>query len=59
MYQLDPPIPVDVLEGDIKGNLTSPVLTYVPKPGVKYPGPPPPVRDSGEARVGAKAEAEQ
>ncbi|MGD0838684.1 MAG: hypothetical protein ABSB49_18765 [Polyangia bacterium] len=59
VYQLDPPIPVDVLEGDIKGNLTSPVLTYVPKPGVKYPGPPPPVRDSGEARVGAKAEAEQ
>jgi hypothetical protein len=65
-YQLEPPIPVDVLEGDIKGTLKTPVLTYVPKPGVQYPGPPPAVRDSGD-RAGAsaggggtaKAEAEQ
>jgi hypothetical protein len=52
-YQLDPPLPVDVLEGDIKGTLKTPVLTYVPKPGIQYPGPPPPVRNSDEGRAGA------
>lgn len=60
-YQLDPPLPVEVLEGDIKGDQKTPVLTYVPKPGIQYPGPPPPVRDSSEGRGGgatAKAEAE-
>jgi len=60
-YLLDPPVPVEVLEGDIKGTLKSPVLTYVPKPGVKYPGPPPSVRASEEGRASAgatKAESE-
>ncbi len=58
-YQLEPPLPVEVLEGDIKGTLKAPVLTYVPKPGINYPGPPPAVRDSGEGRAStAKAEAE-
>jgi hypothetical protein len=52
-YLLDPPIPVDVLEGDIKGTLKTPVLTYVQKPGINYPGPPPPVRASDEGRAGA------
>jgi len=51
-YVLDPPIPVDVLEGDIKGTLKTPVLTYVPKPGIDYPGPPPPVRGGDEGRAG-------
>ncbi|HEY5284192.1 MAG TPA: hypothetical protein VIM14_15485 [Polyangia bacterium] len=62
-YQLDPPLPVDVLEGDIKGTLKTPVMTYVPKPGTKYPGPPPPVRNSDEGRAGAgssgKSEGEE
>jgi hypothetical protein len=60
-YQLEPPLPVDVLEGDIKGTLKTPVLTYVPKPGIKYPGPPPPVRNSDEGRagVGTKSEGEE
>ena len=49
-YQLEPPLPVEVLEGDIKGTLKTPVTTYVPKPGIKYPGPPPPVRTSDEGR---------
>ena len=31
-----PPIPVEVLEGRIKGTLTKPIAGYVPKPGVKY-----------------------
>ncbi len=57
-YQLEPPLPVDVLEGDIKGTLKTPVLTYVPKPGIKYPGPPPPVRSSDESRAGAGAKSE-
>jgi hypothetical protein len=51
-YLLEPPLPVDVLEGEIKGTLKKPVVTYVPKPGVRYPGPPPPVPNSAEARAG-------
>jgi hypothetical protein len=57
-YQLDPPLPVDVLEGDIKGTLKTPVMTYVPKPGINYPGPPPPVRNSDEGRAGASSKSE-
>ena len=34
--ELEPPIPVDVLEGRIKGTLTKPIAGYVPKPGVTY-----------------------
>ena len=34
--ELQPPIPVEVLEGRIKGKLLKPVTGYVPKPGVKY-----------------------
>jgi hypothetical protein len=35
-YELDPPLPVDVLEGTVKGQLQKPIAGYVPKPGVKY-----------------------
>jgi hypothetical protein len=35
-YELDPPLPVDVLEGTVKGTLQKPIAGYVPKPGVKY-----------------------
>ena len=35
-YELDPPLPVEVLEGRVKGTLTKPIAGYVPKPGVKY-----------------------
>ena len=52
VYTLDPPLPVNVLEGEIKGNAKKPIVGYVPKPGVKYPGPPPPAPDSPEARGG-------
>ncbi|HVR63047.1 MAG TPA: hypothetical protein VMU50_14190, partial [Polyangia bacterium] len=51
-YYLDPPLPVNVLEGEIKGELKKPLLGYVPKPWVKYPGPPPPAPDSPEAKAG-------
>jgi hypothetical protein len=52
-YQLETPVPVDVLEGEIKGTLKTPVMTYVPKPGIQYPGPPPAVRNSDEGRASA------
>jgi hypothetical protein len=45
-----------VLEGEIKGTALKPIAGYVPKPGVKYPGPPPLVPNSPEAR-GAGASA--
>jgi hypothetical protein len=52
-YVLDPPLPVQVLEGEIKGELKEPLLGYVPKPGVIYPGPPPPLPgDTPEERAG-------
>jgi hypothetical protein len=59
-FQLEPPVPVEVLEGDIRGTLKTPVTTYVPKPSTKYPGPPPPVRgsDEGKASAAAKSESE-
>jgi hypothetical protein len=40
-FELDPPIAVNVLEGTIKGTLQDPVEGYVPKPGKRYPPPPP------------------
>jgi hypothetical protein len=52
IFQLDPPLPVNVLEGNIMGDQKKPILGYVPKPGVKYPGPPPPAPDSPEAKAG-------
>ena len=56
VFSLEPPLPVNVLEGEIKGNAQKPILGYVPKPGVKYPpGPPPPVPNSPEARGGGAA----
>ncbi len=35
-YELDPPIPVNVLEGRIMGRVKRPVLDYMHKPGVDY-----------------------
>jgi hypothetical protein len=55
VYVLDPPLPVSVLEGDIKGDQKTPIIGYVPKPGLKYPGPPPPAPDSPEAKAGGGA----
>src|SRR4029453_11436776 len=50
-YRLDPPLPVEVLEGEIKGEVKDPILTYVPKPNMVYPGPPPPVPKGAESRA--------
>jgi hypothetical protein len=57
IFTLEPPLPVNVLEGEIKGNLKKPILEYVPKPGLKYPGPPPPLPNSPEARAGGSGAA--
>jgi hypothetical protein len=51
-YQLEPPLPVEVMEGEIKGELKDPVTGYVPMPGVNYPGPPPVPGASAEDRAG-------
>jgi hypothetical protein len=55
VYQLDPPLPVNVLEGNIMGDQKKPIIGYVPKPGIRYPGPPPPAPDSPEAKAGGGA----
>ena len=56
-YMLDPPLPVEVLEGEIKGEVKKPIAEYIPKPNMQYPGPPPPPPNSPEARAGGAAAA--
>ena len=45
-YELDPPLPVDVLEGTIKGTLQKPIAGYLHKPGVKYASSRPPAEST-------------
>jgi len=50
--QLDPPLPVETLEGRIRGARQTPITGYVQKPGVKYAAArPPPVNDSPESKA--------
>lgn len=56
IYYLDPPLPVEVLEGTIRGAQKKPIIGYVPKPNETYPGPPPPAPDSPEAKAGGGGE---
>jgi hypothetical protein len=51
-YYLDPPLPVMVLEGNIRGPQKKPILGYVPKPDTEYPGPPPSLSNSTEDKAG-------
>jgi hypothetical protein len=51
-YYLDPPLPVNVLEGTIRGAQKKPIGGYVPKPNEVYPGPPPPAPDGAESKAG-------
>ena len=52
-YELDPPLPVETLEGRIKGTRLKPVVGYVRKPGVKYVSArPPQATDSPESKAG-------
>jgi hypothetical protein len=55
-YYLDPPLPVNVLEGTIRGEQKKPIIGYIPKPNQLYPGPPPPAPDSPEAKAGGGGE---
>ena len=58
-YRLEPPVPVNVLEGNIIGTVKKPITVYVPKPGVMYPpGPPPSPKDSPEVARGRRRGAE-
>jgi hypothetical protein len=51
--ELQPPIPVEVVEGRIKGTQAKPITGYVPKPGVTYASSrPPKTSDTPEARAG-------
>src|SRR5262245_12882049 len=53
-YVLDPPLPVNVLEGEIKGDQKKPIAGYVATPWTKYPPglPVPAAPDSAEAKAG-------
>jgi hypothetical protein len=52
-YELDPPLPVEVLEGRIMGDRQKPLSGYLRKPGVVYAtAKPPPASDSPESRAG-------
>jgi hypothetical protein len=58
LYVLDPPLPVNVLEGDIKGEQKKPILGYVPEPWTKYPpGPVPAAPEGADAKAGGGASA--
>ncbi|MCS6914674.1 MAG: hypothetical protein RMK29_07390 [Myxococcales bacterium] len=54
-FVLDPPLPVQVLEGRIRGERKKPIEEYMPKPGVIYPGPPPRPGRGIEDRTGGAA----
>lgn len=46
-FQLTPPLPVDVLEGRIRGSVSRPIEGYMPKPDVVYPPGPVPSPKGG------------
>jgi hypothetical protein len=53
-FVLEPPLPVNVLEGEIKGDAKKPIAGYVATPWTKYPPglAVPPAPDSAEAKAG-------
>lgn len=53
-FELVPPLPVEVLQGNIKGERKQPFTEYVPKPGVVYSGPPPRPGKAAEDRAGGE-----
>jgi hypothetical protein len=46
-YQLDPPLPIETLKGNIKGKLKQPIMEYLPKPGVDHGEKKPPTAGGG------------
>jgi hypothetical protein len=53
-YELDPPLPVEVRAGNIRGERKEPVVGYLPQPGVQYPGPPPPLPGASPEQLAAR-----
>ena len=54
-YELDPPLPVETLEGRIKGVRQKPFAGYLRKPGVKYSSDRvPSLYDSPESKAGGE-----
>jgi hypothetical protein len=53
-FLLEPPLPVNVLEGEIKGDAKKPVAGYVPMPWAKYPPglPVPAAPEGADAKAG-------
>jgi hypothetical protein len=52
-YELDPPLPVETLEGEIKGIVKKPPSGYIRKPGVAYArAAPPAVSADPESKAG-------
>jgi len=56
-FLLDPPMEVEVLEGNIKGKLKKPIDGYVKKPGEEYPTDKPPPLGGGQDKTGGAAPA--
>lgn len=55
-YELTPPLPIETLEGNIKGALKQPIVEYVRKPGVVYTSAVlPPAPGGPESKVGGGA----
>ena len=53
-YVLDPPLPVNVLEGEIKGDAKKPILGYVPSRGASIPPGRCPCPTAPEAKAGRR-----
>ena len=52
-YELDPPLPVETLEGRVRGVRQKPFLGYMRKPGVKYSSErPPSLAETPESKAG-------
>lgn len=56
-YELDPPLPTETLEGNVRGDLKKPIDGYVMKPGVIYPSARPPAVNGGGDKAGGGAAA--
>jgi len=53
-YYLDPPLPVEVLKGNIRGPQKTPIIGYMPKPNETYPPGPPPTPNSADTMAGGE-----
>jgi hypothetical protein len=53
-FVLDPPLPVNVLEGEIKGDAKKPIAGYIAEPWGKYPPglPVPAAPEGADAKAG-------